>query len=124
MTDMVNHPPHYQALHGVNFECIQLARRLTFDAGNAVKYMWRTDRKNGREDVEKARWYIDDAIKTQDAVFDMSHLYGQRQDTAHMLITVADAQDNLQRARFFEALSTSSLVEALAALDSILGGAS
>jgi hypothetical protein len=25
---------------------------------NAFKYIWRTDRKNGREDLEKAAWYL------------------------------------------------------------------
>ena len=26
---------------------------------NSFKYIWRTYNKNGREDIEKAKWYLD-----------------------------------------------------------------
>lgn len=56
------HPPHYRG-DGIPFDCIAVVRDLSFDVGNAVKYLWRADMKNGREDIEKARWYLKDAIK-------------------------------------------------------------
>ena len=58
--DMVNHPPHYSA-HPSGIECIAIVRGMSFDAGNAVKYVYRADHKNGRQDIEKARWYLLDA---------------------------------------------------------------
>jgi hypothetical protein len=117
--DMVNHPPHYKPLDGVDFECIELARRLTFDVGNAVKYMWRTDRKNGRQDIEKARWYINDAITNSDAVFDSSWVQPYR--AGIMLRDVAAVQGDARRAKFFEAIAASRLQDALAAIDNLLG---
>lgn len=66
--DMVNHPPHYSA-HPSGIECIDIVREMTFDAGNAVKYIYRADHKNGRQDVEKAQWYLRDAVKHGDDVY-------------------------------------------------------
>lgn len=59
--DMVNHPPHYtNPPSGV--ECITVTEHMGFCLGNAMKYIWRADLKNGVEDLEKARWYIDREI--------------------------------------------------------------
>lgn len=55
--DMVSHPPHYTA-HPSGIECIQITEHMNFCLGNAVKYLWRADLKNGIEDLEKAAWYI------------------------------------------------------------------
>lgn len=55
--DPVNHPQHYTA-HPSGVECIQITEHLNFCIGNAVKYLWRADLKNGLEDLEKAAWYI------------------------------------------------------------------
>jgi hypothetical protein len=55
--DMVNHPPHYTA-HPSGVECIQVTEHMNFCVGNAVKYLWRADLKNGIEDLEKAAWYV------------------------------------------------------------------
>ncbi|WP_334136996.1 DUF3310 domain-containing protein [Corynebacterium variabile] len=60
MTDMVNHPPHYTVHPIFSIECHDLARMLTFDAGSAVKYLWRAGRKGEpSEDLHKALWYLD-----------------------------------------------------------------
>lgn len=67
-TDMVNHPSHYT--HG-GIECIDCIKSATvgkvgieaFCVGNAIKYLFRYEEKNGIEDVKKARWYIDRLIK-------------------------------------------------------------
>lgn len=68
MTDNVNHPAHYNSspAHcecGRRIECIDVTRHMGFNVGNAVKYLWRYELKNGIEDLKKARWYIDDLIK-------------------------------------------------------------
>jgi len=59
--DMVNHPPHYTA-HPSGIECIQITEHMGFCLGNAMKYIWRADLKNGIEDLRKARWYIEREI--------------------------------------------------------------
>lgn len=57
MNDAVNHPAHYQGRAGV--ECIDIAEHLSFNLGNAFKYLFRRDQKgNPIQDCEKARWYL------------------------------------------------------------------
>ncbi len=58
MTDIVNHPPHYNE-HPSGVECITITEHMTFNLGNAVKYIWRADLKGqALEDLKKAAWYI------------------------------------------------------------------
>lgn len=64
--DMVNHPPHYGS-HPSGVECIQITEHMNFCLGNAVKYIWRADLKNGLEDLEKAVWYINREIERRKA---------------------------------------------------------
>lgn len=59
--DPVNHPKHYTQ-HPSGIECIEITRHMGFNLGNAIKYVWRADLKNGVEDLEKAIWYINDEI--------------------------------------------------------------
>lgn len=58
MSDSIN-PDHYR---NGPFECIELARLLSFEWGNVVKYCFRWKGKNGVEDLDKAVWYAKDAI--------------------------------------------------------------
>lgn len=58
---MVNHPPHYGG-HPSGIECIEVSRLCLFDMGNAIKYIWRFEDKNGIEDLKKARWYLKDLL--------------------------------------------------------------
>ena len=62
MADNVNHPTHYET---GKFECIEVMVETQgveavqdFCICNAFKYLYRHRRKNGKEDIEKARWYI------------------------------------------------------------------
>lgn len=55
--DVVKRPSHYTA-HPSGVECIEITRDLPFVWGNAIKYLWRAELKNGREDLEKALQYI------------------------------------------------------------------
>ena len=55
--EKVNHPHHYNASPS-GVECIDVVEWLPFNVGNAIKYLWRADYKNGIEDLRKAAWYI------------------------------------------------------------------
>lgn len=66
--DMVNHPSHYNQ---GGIECIDALKAATVSkigieavcTANAIKYLWRYEKKNGIEDIKKARWYIDRLIR-------------------------------------------------------------
>lgn len=68
--DNVNHPGHYST---GKFECIDvMCEALGEDAVkgfcicNAFKYIYRHNRKNGTEDVEKAIWYLKKYLELED----------------------------------------------------------
>jgi len=63
-SETVNHPVHYQFPNGV--EVIDLVEHLSFNRGNAVKYLCRAGKKSATEeldDLHKARWYCDREIQ-------------------------------------------------------------
>lgn len=66
--DPVNHPTHYASeakCSGCNepIECIDVVRHMSFDQGNAMKYLWRAGKKDATvQDLKKAVWYIQDMI--------------------------------------------------------------
>jgi len=62
MADTVNHPKHYNS-HPSGVECITVVEHMTFNIGNAIKYLWRADHKNGIEDLKKAAWYVQREIE-------------------------------------------------------------
>ena len=65
---MVSHPDHYMSETGL--EVIDVIEAFTFDlkgieatdTGNILKYICRWKRKNGLQDLEKAKWYLDHLI--------------------------------------------------------------
>ncbi len=64
----VNHPKHYDG----KYECIEVMRDVfgedavkSFCILNAFKYIWRHNKKNGTEDLKKAKWYLE-FILTED----------------------------------------------------------
>lgn len=69
--DTVNHPSHYN--YG-DIEVIDFIEQVTkhynpnvaYHIGNAIKYLARSPHKNGKEDVDKARWYIERAFENWD----------------------------------------------------------
>lgn len=70
----VSKPSHYQS-NGVSYdepECIQISRHLSFDMGNAFKYIWRAGEKGDAlkelEDLEKALWYISDQENNRSSI--------------------------------------------------------
>ena len=69
MRDSIN-PDHYQG----GIECIDaIEEALTpeefvgFCKGNVFKYLWRCNKKNGIEDLQKAKWYLDRLIDSFEA---------------------------------------------------------
>lgn len=63
MSDAVNHPQHYTE-HPSGVECITITEHMSFNVGNAVKYLWRADLKGDPlEDLRKAAWYVNREIE-------------------------------------------------------------
>lgn len=63
--DPVNHPSHYTS-HPSGVECIQVTEHMTFNCGNAIKYIWRNGLKDGQantQDLQKAIWYLNREIE-------------------------------------------------------------
>lgn len=68
MSDNVNNPKHYNQ---GGIECIDAIKAATvgktgieaFCVGNAIKYLWRYEEKNGLEDACKSAWYVERLIK-------------------------------------------------------------
>lgn len=68
LDDKVSHPTHYT--YG-DIEIIDFIEQVTkdykpelaFAIGNAIKYISRANRKNGKEDLDKARWYLNRAFE-------------------------------------------------------------
>lgn len=58
--EKVDHPKHYN-LHPAGIECIDVIEEMSFNLGNAVKYIWRSGLKpdsKSDEDLAKAEWYL------------------------------------------------------------------
>ena len=67
--DNVNHPAHYET---GKFECIDVMVETQGEEAvkayclcAAFKYLYRHNRKNGLEDIKKARWYLDKFIELE-----------------------------------------------------------
>ena len=72
LDDKVSHPSHYT--YG-DIEVVDFIEQVTkdykpelaFAIGNAIKYISRANRKNGKEDLDKARWYLNRAFEKWEA---------------------------------------------------------
>ena len=65
--DNVNHPRHYEPLFFMRDpECIDFTELMSFNRGNAFKYVWRSGLKGDAdkeiEDLKKAAWYLNRGI--------------------------------------------------------------
>jgi hypothetical protein len=68
MPDMVNNPPHYnqggiECIDAIKAACVGLDGFEGYLTANCLKYLWRWKHKNGIQDLQKARWYLDRLIK-------------------------------------------------------------
>lgn len=77
--DNVNHPKHYNS-HPSGIECIKITEHMNFNIGNAVKYLWRADMKNGLEDLKKAAWYLAREIERQEDFVGRTHEEIEKQE--------------------------------------------
>ena len=76
--DLVNHPEHYKAKNGL--EAIDMIAAFTEGlqgmeavcTANALKYLCRWHKKNGVEDLKKAKWYIEYLINMKE--YEMSRM--------------------------------------------------
>lgn len=60
--DIVARPKHYNS-HPSGVECIEITRHMTFDPGNAFKYVFRAELKSSAlVDLDKGRFYLRDAV--------------------------------------------------------------
>lgn len=70
-SDNVNHPQHYK-LDGLDIEVIDLIRSATgnhykgYLLGNLIKYVMRYQKKNGVEDLKKAKVYLNWLIEVSE----------------------------------------------------------
>ena len=68
--ELVNNPPHYNqnAMETIDVLENSLPRVHFFGylRGNILKYMLRYEYKGGKEDLKKARWYLNRLINTLD----------------------------------------------------------
>tara|TARA_B100001093_G_scaffold256958_1_gene245744 strand:- start:12584 stop:12883 length:300 start_codon:yes stop_codon:yes gene_type:complete len=65
--DMVNSPAHYNKAGMETIDMIESVTGGGFEAylqGNILKYLCRYKYKNGVEDLEKAKWYLNRLIQT------------------------------------------------------------
>ena len=69
MSDPVNHPDHYTS---GNIECLDAIKAALGDnykyyvQGNLLKYIWRFSLKNGKQDLQKAQFYLNDLLDNYD----------------------------------------------------------
>lgn len=69
MSDMVNHPSHYQSENGI--ECIDAIQAAlgkegfkAYLTGNAMKYLYRAGKKwDAQEDIRKSIWYANKLLE-------------------------------------------------------------
>lgn len=111
--DMVNHPPHYTN-HPSGIEAIQITRLCGFSLGNAVKYIWRYEDKNGAEDLKKARFYINDVLTKGSGHY-------PSYKAKELLQRAIDADTNEDRRRLLLHIRLGELKDAITLIDEILG---
>lgn len=64
---VVNHPSHYtsgsvECIDAIDSAVTGLEGYQAVYTAQVLKYVWRFKRKNGIEDLKKARWYLDRMI--------------------------------------------------------------
>jgi hypothetical protein len=112
--DDVNKPKHYNS-HPSGVECIELTRHMTFDPGNSFKYVFRTELKNGKQDLEKSIYYLRDAIANPNPIY----LPSWTDEEEHKLDRVIQAETN-SRKLFFVAFKELDLYRAHAMVSNML----
>jgi hypothetical protein len=73
--DVVNSPPHYktggiEAIEAIKAAVTTAPPVQAVFVANILKYVWRYREKNGKQDLLKARWYLDELIKEVESKLD------------------------------------------------------
>jgi hypothetical protein len=120
--DVITKAAHYNQ-HPSGVEAIDIKRHLSSNIGDAFKYVFRAEFKGGRQDLEKAHYYLADALAHHDparplrlAVFLPTWRYRHQQ----LLDRVAAAETNPNRAGYFRALMKGDVEQMLGHLDRLL----
>lgn len=113
--DAIN-PKYYRHISGVT--TIDVNRRMTFDSGNAFKYVLRHQEKGDPlQDLTKARWYLGDAVKHGDRIFNS---LDDRIEAVVLLNKMWDAEQDAAMRCFFMALINMDLVTAGDVVDKMI----
>ena len=113
--DAIN-PKHYEHVSGV--ATIEVNRLMTFDAGCAFKYVLRHQEKgNPLQDLTKARWYIADAVRNSDPIFNSDE---DRNEAVVLLHVMWEAEPDAAMRCFFRALMQLDLVVAGEVVDKMI----
>lgn len=76
--EMVSHPNHYQSDYGL--EVIDVIEAFTdgltgmeaVDTANVLKYVCRWKKKNGVQDLKKAKWYLEHLIQYAENLYNVT----------------------------------------------------
>lgn len=72
LLDVVNKPMHYtegkiECIDAIDTVTTTLPGEFGYYTGTILKYIWRWNKKNGVEDLKKARWYLNRLIAKLDS---------------------------------------------------------
>jgi hypothetical protein len=113
--DIIQKARHYNS-HPSGVEAIDICRHLTGDWFNAFKYVFRSDHKNGRQDIEKALYYAKDAIAHDIPVRAPSW----KNDERILLLRIIDTEPDDRRLGFFISILNADREGALSFIEDIL----
>jgi len=92
------HPDHYKK--ETSLECIDAMKIMFGDAAvadfcicNAFKYIWRWKNKNGKEDLHKAKWYLNSLALLGIHGYDISDEYTNFMDRMNYYIATKLDED-------------------------------
>lgn len=99
--DNVNHPSHYES--SCSLECIDVMEAVLGDMAvydfclcNAFKYLWRYKHKNGEEDIRKAEWYINRAMKLSSEIYVFSNDIPEEVERIEKLLDQVHEKENAE----------------------------
>lgn len=100
VTDMVNHPPHYEGHAIFPGECWGYLERLTAAQYAAGKYLWRWNGKGDpAENLRKAIWYLDRGLELAEASRqfpeDITKFLGGEADFQRLDVAMTEATDSI-----------------------------
>jgi len=97
MQDQVNHPTHYNN-HPSRIQCIEVTQFMSFTLGNAFKYLFRADQKNGEQDYRKALWYLNRELDYRRGGCEPITLYRPNRHATVVFIAAADPRPEVATA--------------------------